>query len=59
MTSFLYMSIKYHGLEYFVSKHMLWIDVKNTMIYHGYIMTFKYYSIQTLWYLNTLLPNRP
>jgi hypothetical protein len=47
MTSFLYMSTKYDDLKYFVFKHMLvWIDVKNTIIYHGYVIIFKYCDIQ-------------
>jgi hypothetical protein len=55
MISFFHMSIKYHGLKYFVSKHMLADWCKK---YHDYVMTFKYRSIQILWYSNTLLANR-
>jgi hypothetical protein len=33
-----------------LSPNMCWlIDVKNTMIYHGYVMAFKYRDIQILW----------
>jgi hypothetical protein len=27
-----------------------WIDVKNSMIYHGYVISFKYRGIQILCY---------
>jgi hypothetical protein len=53
------MSTKYHSLKYFIFKHILVDWCKNTMTYHGYVMTFKYSGIQILWYSNTLLPSRP
>jgi hypothetical protein len=50
MTSFLHMSTKYPGLEYFLQTCVGWIDIKNTVVYHG---------IQIPWYSNTLVPNSP
>jgi hypothetical protein len=49
MTSFLHISTNYHGLEYFISKHVLiGLMQKKIVVYHDYIMTFKYRGIQIL-----------
>jgi hypothetical protein len=36
------MSTKYNGLEY--QTCVDWINVKNIMVYYGYIMIFKYFD---------------
>jgi hypothetical protein len=54
MTSFLYMFTKYHGLEYFVSKHMLVDGCKKY-----YNIPWLCHDIQIPWYSNTLLTDRP
>jgi hypothetical protein len=43
------MSIKYHGLKYFLQTYIDWIDIKNMMVYHGYTMIFKYFSAPGVW----------
>jgi hypothetical protein len=48
MTSFLYISTKYYGLNTLFPNICWWVDVKNTMIYYSFIIAFKYHGIQIL-----------